>query len=527
MRRLLVTAALTTGLALSASGPASAAPVQDLDLALLGRTAEAGEAGAEISTFDPATERAFVTNAAANTLDVFDLSDPSSPAPLPSIALGGFGGLPNSVDFTPRCGGLLAVAIEAPEKTDPGSVEFFDPDGNHLGGIGAGAQPDMLVFHDGGRRLLIANEGEPSDDGSVDPPGSVSIIDLKRCLAHIRSRTADFAGAPTRGPVRIFTPGAGKATDLEPEYIAAAGERAWVTVQEANAIGILDLEKARFEVVRSLGFKDHGRWRNALDASDEDGAINIRPWDHVLGMYQPDAIAPYTVTERHGGRGKSCARRGRPCGRSAVRLVTANEGDSRDWEFFSEESRVKDLNLDPDVFDAQAGDDENLGRLTVTTTLGDRDDDGEYERLYAFGGRSMSVLNPNGEIAFDTGSFLERFTAGLGFEFFNLDEEAGSDPDNRSDNKGPEPEGIVVGKVRGRQYAFLGLERQGGIMAFDLDATPGRARFAGYINTRDADLGPEGVDFVSASDSPTGNPLVTVTNEITGTLAILEVAPAN
>ncbi len=289
-----------------------------------------------------------------------------------------------------------------------------------------------------------------------------------------------------------------------------------MTIQEANAIGILDLDKARFKVVRSLGFKNHGLPRNALDASDEDGGINIRAWEHVFGMYQPDAIAPYTIEEGRRSHGEGCGERrhDNACGERAVRLITANEGDSRDWEYFSEESRVSDLSLDPDVFGADAGEDQNLGRLTVTTTLGDADADGEYEKLYAFGGRSMSVLNPSGRIAFDTRSFLERYTAGLGLEFFNLDNEAASDPDNRSDNKGPEPEGIVVGNVDGRQYAFLGLERQGGIVAFDLDATPGRPRFAGYINTRDDDLGPEGVDFVSAGGSPTGRPLVTFTNEI-------------
>ena len=528
MRKLVLTAVLAATLALS-SAPAAAAPVQDLGLTLLGRTPAAGEAGAEISTFDPATKRAFVTNAAANSLDVFDLSDPTSPVPLPSVALGAFGGLPNSVDFTSRCGGLLAVAMEATEKTDSGTVELFDVDGNHLDSIGVGAQPDMLIFHQRGKQLLVANEGEPADDGSVDPPGSVSVIDLKRCLAKIRVRTAGFAEVPTRGPVRIFGPGAGKARDLEPEYIASAGDRAWVTIQEANAIGILDLDRAKFEVVRSLGFKNHGLPKNAVDASDEDGGINVRAWEHVFGMYQPDAIAPYTVKEGRRRRGKGCGERrhDNTCGERAVRLVTANEGDSRDWEYFSEEARVSDLNLDPDVFGASAGEDQNLGRLTVTTTLGDTDGDGEYEKLYAFGGRSMSVLNPSGRIAFDTRSFLERYTAGLGLEFFNLDNEAASDPDNRSDNKGPEPEGVVVGKVDGRQYAFLGLERQGGIVAFDLDATPGKARFAGYINTRDTDLGPEGVDFVSAGDSPTGHALVTFTNEITGTLAILEVEPSD
>ena len=367
-----------------------------------------GEAGAEISTFDPATKRAFVTNAAANSLDVFDLSDPTSQVPLPSVALGAFGGLPNSVDFTSRCGGLLAVAMEATEKTDSGTVELFDVDGNHLDSIGVGAQPDMLIFHQRGKQLLVANEGEPADDGSVDPPGSVSVIDLKRCLAKIRVRTAGFAEVPTRGPVRIFGPGAGKARDLEPEYIASAGDRAWVTIQEANAIGILDLDgpssrwsgASASRITGCPGMPSTRAMRTVASTSWRGSTCSA--------CISPDAIAPYAIKEERRRRGKGCGEDGTKWGRTAIRLVTANEGDSRDWEYFSEEARVSDLNLDPDVFDASAGEDQNLGRLTVTTTLGDTDDDGEYEKLYAFGGRSMSVLeSQRQDRSFDTRSFLE------------------------------------------------------------------------------------------------------------------------
>lgn len=493
---LVILAALALALAPAA---ASAAP-RPVDLDLLGRTAALGEGGAEIAAFDPRTERVFATNAAANTLDVYDLSDPAAPVRIDSIDLSPYGAGPNSVDVSTRRGGLVAVAVEADPKTAPGSVQFFSTDGDRLGGVPAGALPDMVTFTHDGRTLLVANEGEPEDD--VDPEGSVTVIDLKRGVGRAQARTATLDGVPALGPIRRYDNTF--AQDLEPEYIAVGpNDRfAWVTIQEANAIGILDVEAAKFRLVRGLGFKDHGLARNALDPSDRDGGIRIAPWPNVVGMYQPDAIAAYTT-------------------RDGFHLVTANEGDSRE----EEESRVEDLALDPAVFPPGTQDDARLGRLTVTTREGDANGDGLYERLFAFGGRSLSILNPLGGVVYDTGDGLERTVAAVDPTNWNKDNEAGSPIDNRSDNKGPEPEGVDVGEIRGRPYAFAGAERQGGLFAYDLGDDPGRASLAGYVNTREDDLGPEGIRFVPGDDGPTGKPLVLVTNEITGTIGVFGVSP--
>jgi choice-of-anchor I-like protein len=480
---------LVIPLLLIAAGPASARP---LELTKLGATAPLGEGGAEIAAFDPRSERAFVTNAAAERLDVYDLSNPSAPVLHESVALPGG---PNSVDVSR---GIVAVAVEAADKTDPGTVELFDVDGNPLRSIAVGALPDMLTFTKDGETILVANEGEAADDGTADPEGSVSVIDVDRKRMRVRVRTAGFDGVRTKGFVRIACEDATLADDLEPEYIALGRHgTALVTLQEANAVGVLDVDRARFELVRGLGFKDHGKPWNALDPSDEDGGVNIAPWDNLLGMYQPDAIA------------------------SAGRwFVTANEGDAREREGCEEESRAKDLELDPAAFPNGEGDDEKLGRLNVTTTLGDRDGDGDYDRLFAFGGRSMSILDDDGELVLDTGSQLERIAAFLEPLAFNADNAEPAEVDNRSDNKGPEPEGIAVGELRGDDYAFVGSERQGGIYAFELDGGD-RPRFAGYVNTRPGDLGPEGLLFVDRDDSPTRRALLLVTHEISGTLAVI------
>lgn len=510
MTVLLSLAALTAPAAAQSGGPGAAGA--DLDLVHIGRSAPVGEAGAEIVSFDRKTDRAFVTNGRHNALDIYDVSDPTVPTLVRRVSLSPYGAGPTSVDVSRRRGTIVAVAVQAEGETDPGTVQFFDTGGSRLGEVPAGIGPDNLTFTNDDKTLLVANEGEPNDAYTVDPEGSVSVIDLQRGVARAEARRATFDGVPLVGPVRIFGPGATPAQDLEPEYIAVAPDdrTAYVTLQENNAIGILDIESASFRVVKGLGVKDRSAPGDGLDASDRDGEINIRPWDNLFGMYQPDAIAAFQV----GGD---------------VRLVTANEGDSRDYDGYSEEERVKDLTLDPAAFPANTQDDERLGRLNVTTTLGDTDGDGDYDQLYAFGGRSMSVLDAQADLVYDTGDELEQFTALRNspltpFNANNSPEDDGSFPfDKRSDDKGPEPEGVDTGVLGGRPYAFLSNERHGGIFAYDMSAPSGEARIAGYVNTRPADLAPEGLQFVTAEDSPTRRPLLLTANENTGTLSIIEV----
>jgi hypothetical protein len=250
---------------------------------------------------------------------------------------------------------------------------------------------------------------------------------------------------------------------------------------------------------------------NGLDASDRDGRINIRNWP-VFGMYQPDAIASFVVNGQ-------------------TFLITANEGDSRDFEGFSEEVRVgnNSYQLDPIAFPnaAELKQNANLGRLTVTNTLGDTDGDGKFEEIYAFGARSFSIWDAQGRLVYDSADDFEQITASLFPTLFNSESTPDSF-DTRSDNKGPEPEGVAVGVINGRTYAFIGLERIGGVMVYDV-SNPTAPSFVQYINYNSnfgfepgQDFSPEGVLFISAADSPTGRPLVAVTNEVSGTTTLFE-----
>ena len=253
---------------------------------------------------------------------------------------------------------------------------------------------------------------------------------------------------------------------VEPEYITTDGDTAWVTLQENNAIAVVDIRTGRVKKVFALGFKDHSKAANKLDASDDDGAIRIRRWP-VFGMYQPDAIANFRSGDRQ-------------------YLITVNEGDTRDYDAFGEEERVADLALDPVAF-PNAGalqQDRNLGRLTVTKTLGDIDADGDFDRLYVPGGRSFSIWNARtGALVFDSGAELEQLLANLLPGEFNANHEENDSLDNRSDNKGPEPEGVTLGIARDTLYAFIGLERIGGIVVLDL-TDPKNPEFVDYHNNR-------------------------------------------
>ncbi|BBO86115.1 hypothetical protein DSCO28_66810 [Desulfosarcina ovata subsp. sediminis] len=477
---------------------------------------------AEIVAFDPETQRLFVSNADDNTVDALSIANPAAPAKAFTIDLSPYGGGVNSVAVND---GIVAVAVEAEVKQDPGTVAFFDTEGNFLNQVTVGALPDMLTFTPDGSKVLVANEGEPNDDYSVDPEGSVSIIDISRGVRRAKVNTAGFEkfnGCKDKlvaDGVRIFGPGASVAQDLEPEYIAVAEDSslAWVTLQENNAVAVLNLKSKRIMEVLPLGVKDHGMAGNGLDASNKDDVINIANYDNLFGMFQPDAIAAY------GDKG-------------GPYLVTANEGDAREYDTFEEEAEVGDLVLNPEAFpEADSIQDKTrLGKLKVTSTLGDLDGDGTYEELYAYGARSFSIFKPTQKglkLVFDSGDQLEQLTAAaLPFDFNSTNDENDSF-DNRSDNKGPEPEGLTLGEIDGRTYLFLGLERVGGIMVYDI-TDPRSPEFVQYLNNRDfsaedietaGDLAPEGLAFIPARKSPTGDNLLAVANEVSGTTTVYRI----
>lgn len=466
------------------------------------------EGGSEIVAYDARTERMYITNGAENAVDIVDISDPTDPSLVRSVDLSSFGSSVQSVAVGDR---LVAAAVAADEDTARGTVVTFNPNGRNIESYRVGVLPDAIAFTPDGTKIVVANEAEPVCDGENllrDPRGSISIIDLEA----ERVRTAGFArwvgredALRNRG-VRIFFPGSNAAQDLEPEYVAISpnGRRAYVTLQENNAVAIVDIERARVQRIVPLGFKDHSVDGNGLDPSNEDGGIDIDTWN-VRGLYMPDAIA---VIGKRGPREK---------------FVTANEGDARDYDCYSEEERIGDFGLASPPYGPTNADEAELGRLRTTSAFPTTfNGDGEIEQAYSYGARSFTIWNRRGQVLFDSGDQLEQLTADLVPEIFNQDE---GEVDGRSDDKGPEPEALAIGRVDGRLYAFVGLERTGGIAVFDI-TRPRRSTFVTYVTT-EADLGdisPEGIVFVPARQSPTDEAMLIVSFEVSGSTRVFSIS---
>lgn len=552
---------------------------ETIKLSVLGhyKTNIFAESAAEIPAYDAASKRLFVVNAQKGLVDVLDASKPEQPIHIAELSARDY--LADSeVNSVAVQNGIVAIAVQAKNKTDAGLVVFFNAkDLSFMSKVAVGSLPDMLTFSPNGKTVLVANEAEPNDDYSIDPEGSVSIIDIqdikqpKANIADFRAWNSQKADLMSKG-VRIFGPNATVAQDLEPEYITISGDSktAWVTLQENNAIARIDIAQQKVTDIYPLGYKDHGVMGNELDVSDRDSKIDIKTWTGLVGMYQPDSIANYQVNGQ-------------------TYLVTANEGDSREWlkdedayfagnlaQGYVENIRMKHLfnskgfntegdypahlqkiangvkgaKLNPVTFGycgataTEAGDcrkDGNLGRLNIAWNMGYQTNaDGSpkldangrltYDKLYAYGARSFSIWNTQGQLVWDSGSEFEKKISELFPNYFNTDHEAVS-LDDRSDNKGPEPEGITLGTIGAKTFAFIGLERMSGVMVYDI-TTPMQPKFVEYFTTRNfvetdsakqGDLGPEGLIFIAAKDSPNGKPLLVVGNEVSGSTAIYQV----
>lgn len=287
--------------------------------------------------------------------------------------------------------------------------------------------------------------------------------------------------------------------DLEPEYIAVSGNKAYVALQEANAVAVLNINTKQFENIFSLGFEDHSKV--AIDLNKSDGIYEPKTYEKIKGIRMPDGISVATV----GGQ---------------TYLLTANEGDSRAWPVGTETDVNEIKEKASPVNGIKPG-----GKVTWF-------DVSQYDGLeagtdYIFGGRSviMFKITESGlEEIFDSGSDFERITAEALPEYFNCSNDT-VEAEDRSGKKGPEPENVTVGTVNGHTYAFVGLERIGGVMIYDI-TDPTAVTFKNYVNSRNYsediydDVSPEGVLFVTADKNSSGAPLIIASNEVSGTVSV-------
>ena len=446
---------------------------------------------------------------------------------------------------------LLAVAMAATNVGEAGQIAFYNISGDtpvFIKNVTVGALPDMVAYSHDGAKVVVANEGEPNGDYSIDPEGTISIIDINNGTIADTAMSINFQDynnqqAELEAQGLVFANPTGRiingnlinttvAMDLEPEYVSISKDNkyAYVSIKENNGLAIINLEDNSLEL-KELGFKD---WSNLqFDASDKDDGVNFKSYPGLYGMYQPDTIVSFSW-------------------KGANFIVSANEGDAREYFFdasdeadciaqggldydakdgclaYIDESRVEDLALSAN-FDYLNNDDNNIGRLKVTTVKGDKNNDGQYGSLYAYGARSFTIWDSNGLVVFDSGDQISRVTASVHGNAFNNNEDENKG-DTRSDDKGAEPEALTLGEVGDRLFAFVGLERMGGIMVFDI-TNPYDVKFQDYFYNRglepsadiSGDLAPEGMTFVPAAQSATNEALLIVGNEISGSIALWEI----
>ena len=431
----------------------------------------------------------------------------------------------------------LAAALQAQGSNDAGRVALFtcEEDGTLTleALVETGAQPDMVTFAGDGV-VLTADEGEPREgygENIADPKGSVTVVDVEAQ----ESTVVDFSAFDSQRDQLaedgiVLKKGSAPSVDLEPEYIAVSGGKAYVTLQENNAIAVLDIESQAFGGVYSAGFEDHST--TAIDLDKKDDAYDPQTYESLLGIRMPDGIAAFTVE-------------------GTTYLVTANEGDAREWGdedqgtfYLSEDER--DFSEEGVTSPTGAITAENSGLEGKVVFFKTEDFDGlDPEKDYVFGGRSFTVfqVTENGlEEVFTSGDDFEALTAQYVPEYFNASND-NAVLDDRSGKKGPEAESVTVGTVDGKTYAFVALERTGGVMVYDV-TDPEAITFVNYVNTRDfgttvegseeyedgeldkwvtgGDVAPEGLLFLDAASSPNGEPLLLAACEVSGTVAVYQ-----
>lgn len=564
---------LTTLLISSLCSPIYSAHAETpLDINLIGRAllnAESPEGAAEIVAYQNNKKRIFAINGSGktSTVEIVDIAN----TPLTNLKLTSAGvvngsnlkssytidlnkytaGNANSISIAENSG-LAAVAMAANKTGEKGVIAFYDISKDiplFIKNVEVGYLPDMVTFTPDETKVVVANEGEPSGDYLTDPEGSIGIISINNGKVADKAELIDFTSFNGKQEElekqgMIFSNPNGQiikgskitttvAQDIEPEYVAVSkdSKTAYVSLQENNGIAIVDLATNKL-TLQGLGFKDWSKYK--MDASDKDGGINMKTYSGLYGMYQPDTLASYSVDGNN-------------------YVVIANEGDGREYFFdakdeesckaqggvdfdkkkgcvsFVNDIRAKKLELAGN-FNYLRNNESDIGRLKVNPQLGDKNGDGKYEELYTFGGRSFSILDSQGQMIFDSGDEIGQLTAKIHGKAFNNDEDENAG-DARSDAKGAEPEALTVGKVGDKIYAFVGLERMGGVVVYDI-TEPRKAHYIDYFFNRGVvegetitgDLAPEGMAFVDAKNSPTQKPLVIIGNEISGSIAVWEIS---
>ena len=465
-----------------------------------------GLSGSEISTYI-ASQKMLVTTSGDHEVFLISLENPEKPQILESLNFKG------EVPCVSTHRDFLAIAEMNNPKTSPGTLHLYKVQNrklNKLKSFTVGAHPDMVAFAPDGKTLLVANEGEPDDEAEVDPEGSISLIDISNGFETARVSELDFAAFDSlslaNAGVRLVGPGR-YLQNIEPEYISYSPDSkfAFATLQENNAVAKIDVKKAKITDVWGLGTVDHAQKGNEFDyRKNKKIELENAP---IRGYLQPDGIKAFEAAGK-------------------LYFITADEGAKRDddpatSDVTTAQSLKAQGRLNESVFTAEQA--QKMGKLPIDA-LNPCDGNEPCRYLNTFGGRSVSIFDAQtGTRIWNSGNALEKFLAEHHPGLFNWNSKKGKiKPDSRSDDLGPEPENVTVGKTKSGLYAFVAVERSSGIAVFDLK-NPKKPQILDYF-TSSTDRGPEGVLFIPAENSPEkGVPFLVVGYEYSTTLSIYRV----
>ena len=507
-----------------------------------------GEGSAEIATYHAGSKRIFATNGVKNTIDIFDISDVANPKKVGSVELSPYG---NDVTSVAAGKDVVVAVVNVSDKfsatgvptTTNGKIVVFDTAGKVLSSPDVlGVLPDSVSFAPNGTTALVAIEAQPvcaKDDPATaakedadytkasDPVGGVTVVDLSDPTAPVLKFAGfdQFTVSEMRAKgIAVSSVVNNVSKDFEPEFATAIDNNyAYVTIQEANAIGKLNIQTATFESI-TRAFESNVS-KVARDTSDRDSGAGPRTYANVVGASQPDAIAGFKM-----GSGNY--------------FITANEGDAREYTCLNDDLRASALKVDPRRFAdwKTLSGSAALGRAKVNPNNGDRDGDGDIDTIPLRGSNSMTMYR-NGLAIWDSADLLDQIqTAAFGVANINGSHSLSSDKatmnyvgQDRSDDKGSEPEGVAVGMVGDRRIAVLGLERMSALAVFDI-TQPRVPVFIEWLQmlptkaTPAKDVkywSPEGIVFVPADKSPSGKALIITSYELSGSLSIHQIEPHN
>ncbi|MBL0886128.1 alkaline phosphatase [Myceligenerans sp. I2] len=289
----------------------------------------ADETVAEISAVSEDGRTVVYTDAAGRRIGFLDITDPANPRGLGSLSLAELGDAEDEPTSVAVVGDHVLVVVNTSDSyTNPsGRLDIVDlATRTKVRSIDLGGQPDSIAVTPDGGHAVVAIENERDEDVPADdapdgdegnlpqaPAGFVQIIDLPGTdptdwsARPVPLTAPDGSALPALADAGVDTP-----VDPEPEYVAInpAGTRAAVTLQENNAVVLIDVASGEVTSVFSAG-------ERALTGVDtvEDDAIDLTG-ELAAAPREPDAIA--WVDDAH--------------------VATANEGDwkggTRGWSVF-------------------------------------------------------------------------------------------------------------------------------------------------------------------------------------------------